>query len=42
MQDMVSGEPATYIYDSLNRLLQASATGDPTGTCDVLSLISTT
>jgi YD repeat-containing protein len=31
MQDVISGETVTYIYDSLNRLAQASATGDPTG-----------
>jgi RHS repeat-associated protein len=31
MQDMVSGETVTYAYDTLNRLIQASRTGDPSG-----------
>jgi hypothetical protein len=29
--DVVSGETITYSYDSLNRMIQASGTGDPTG-----------
>lgn len=31
MTDVVSGESVAYTYDSLNRLTQASGTGDPTG-----------
>ena len=31
MQDVISGETVTYTYDSLNRLIQASGTGDPSG-----------
>ena len=30
-QDVVSGETITYQYDSLKRMIQASATGDPSG-----------
>lgn len=30
-QDLVSGETISYQYDSLKRLIQASATGDPSG-----------
>ena len=30
-QDLVSGETISYQYDSLKRLVQASATGDPSG-----------
>jgi RHS repeat-associated protein len=30
-QDVVSGETTAYQYDDLNRLIQASATGDPSG-----------
>lgn len=30
-QDVVSGETISYQYDSLKRLVQASATGDPSG-----------
>ncbi|MBV9266851.1 MAG: glucosaminidase domain-containing protein [Acidobacteriaceae bacterium] len=29
--DVISGETITYSYDSLNRLIQANGTGDPTG-----------
>ncbi len=38
--DVISGETVAYTYDSLNRLIQASAPGDPSGgwshqfTCD--------
>ena len=31
MQDVISGETVTYTYDSLNRLIQASGSGDPSG-----------
>jgi RHS repeat-associated protein len=31
MQDVASGEAITYTYDSLNRLISASGTGDPQG-----------
>ncbi len=31
MQDVVSGETVAYTYDSLNRLINAGGTGDPSG-----------
>ena len=34
--DAASGETVTYQYDSLNRLIQASGTGDPQGVVAVV------
>jgi YD repeat-containing protein len=31
MQDVISGETVAYTYDSLNRLIQATGSGDPSG-----------